>query len=149
MRANAPPDSTMAGVQNFLRSWPLVGLPAFAAIFLPWQNKLTAMYLVSDWFQPSLNVGASIVGSLSCFVAYSYLVRKARARQLRAMVVAFAAFVAALVVCLSLKILIGTMFFPTPGVQVGIWILEVILYLLVFSAFAVSMISAGLLIRSG
>jgi hypothetical protein len=143
-----PPANTKPSVQSFLRTWPLVGLPAFAAIFLPWQNKLTSMSLVSDWFQPSLNVGASIVGPLSCLVGYSFLVRRVRPRQIRAMMVAFASFVCALILCFSLRILMGTVVFPTPAVQVGLWILEVILYLLVFSALGVSMVSAGLVVRS-
>jgi hypothetical protein len=142
-----PRASAKSSVQSFLRTWPLVGLPAFAAIFLPWQNKLTSMSLVSDWFQPSLNVGASIVGPLSCLVGYSFLVQRVRPRQIRAMMVAFASFVSALILCLSLRILMGTVVFPTPAVQVGLWILEVMLYLIVFSALGVSMVSAGLVVR--
>jgi len=143
-----PHASVKSSVQSFIRTWPLVGLPAFAAIFLPWQNKLTSMSLVSDWFQPSLNVGASIVGPLSCLVGYSFLVRRVRPRQIRAMMVASASFVSALILCLSLRMLLGTVVFPTPAVQVGLWILEVILYLIVFSALGVSMVSAGLVVRS-
>jgi hypothetical protein len=143
-----PHASVKSSVQSFIRTWPLVGLPAFAAIFLPWQNKLTSMSLVSDWFQPSLNVGASIVGPLSCLVGYSFLVRRVRPRQIRAMMVASASFVSALILCLSLRMLLGTVVFPTPAVQVGLWILEVMLYLIVFSALGVSMVSAGLVVRS-
>jgi hypothetical protein len=61
--------------------------------------------------------------------------------------VAFASFVSALILCLSLRILMGTVVFPTPAVQVGLWILEVMLYLIVFSALGVSMVSAGLVVR--
>ena len=134
-------------ITTFLHGWPLFWLPAFAGIFAPWQNKLTAMSLVSEWFQPGLNIGASIIGPLTCVISYATLLRLSRARRIRVMLVAFAIFVTSLVICVISKLLIGVIYFPTPGQQLIVWAVLVIVYLGVFVALAVSMVSSGMNVR--
>jgi hypothetical protein len=136
-----------AEARSFLSSWPLIGLPAFAAIFLPWQEKITAMSLVSEWFQPALNIGASIIGPLSCLVSYAYLVRKSRLTLERVMIGAFTVFLLFLLILYVRNMIVGIIFFPSEPILIVIWILEIAIYLSTFSALAVSMISGGLLLK--
>jgi len=138
-----------ATVRDFIRDWRHVGLPAFAAILLPWQNKLTEMSLVSDWFQPALNIGASIIGPLSCYVGYAVLARQSRKDRRRVMLASFCMFIACVILCFVIKMTIGILFFPDPTIQVAIWIAEICIYLLVFLTFAVCMVSTGLLLQAG
>jgi hypothetical protein len=138
-----------AGAASFLKGWQTIGLPAFACIFLPWQNKLTEMSMISDYFQPALNIGASIVGPLSCFVGYAYLVHKSRAKQQQIMFAGFLTFLVSLLLLYAVKMTLGIAFIPERFALVGIWIAKIFVYLVTFSALAVSMIAGGLLIKRG
>src|SRR5262245_23489287 len=56
-----------------LAGWKIWGLPVFAAVFSPWQEKITSMTLISEYFQPTLNIAASVLGPLTCMVGYMVL----------------------------------------------------------------------------
>lgn len=133
--------------KSFLKNWPFIGLPAFALLFLPWQDKLTSMSLVSDWFQPTLNVAASIVGPLACLVGFAVLAQTSKTRKTSAMILSSLVFTGCVVVCLFLRMALGTIIFPSPPVQVTIWTLHALLYLLAFASLAIAMISGGLLVE--
>jgi hypothetical protein len=139
---------TAPAAQRFLKNWPIVGLPAFAGIFLPWQDKLTSMSLVSDWFQPTLNVAASIIGPLACLVGFAFLAQESKSKRTRVMISASVLFAGCIFTCLFLRMALGTILFPAPLYQIAIWTVETILYLLAFASLAVAMISGGLLINN-
>jgi hypothetical protein len=140
---------TAPATRIFLKDWSSIGLPAFAGLFLPWQNKLTSMSLMSDWFQPTLNVGASVIGPLACLAGFPFLARRTTSKKTTAMISASLLFAACVVGCIFLRMALGTILFPTPLYQVAIWTLESMLHLLGFAAPGIAMISGGLLAKAG
>ncbi len=104
------------------------------------------MSLVSDRFQPTLNVGASVIGPLACLAGFAFLARRSKSKKTTSQSILFAPCV---VGCIFLRMALGTILFPTPLYQVAIWTLESMLYLLAFAALGIAMISGGLLAKAG
>jgi hypothetical protein len=105
------------------------------------------MSLVSDWFQPTLNVAASVVGPLACFVGFALPAQSSKIRKTWAMILSSLVFAGCVMICLFLRMALGTIIFPSPPMQVTIWTLEILLYLLAFASLGGAMISGGLLIE--
>jgi hypothetical protein len=105
------------------------------------------MSLVSDWFQPTLNVAASIVGPLACFVGFAFLALSSKSRKTWTMILSSLVFAGCVVACLFLRMALGTIIFPSPPMQVAIWTLQILLYLLAFASLGSAMISGGLLVE--
>jgi hypothetical protein len=135
----------MPGATNdFLKRWHKWGLPAFAAAISPWQDKLTKVSLISDYFQPGVNVAASIVSPLFCLVTFAALHTAKRPRQQRLCVRFLAGFVLTLAFCFALHFTMGVTLFPPPTVHMFLWILWVIMYLSIFAFLGMTAVSATL-----
>jgi hypothetical protein len=125
-----------------LMGWKVWGLPVFAAIFAPWQEKITSMTLISDWFQPTLNVAASIVGPLACMVGYMVLNDSSKRVKRVVAIGSSVAFVVLLLMSLMTKYTLQTIVIgSTVGIHIA-WIAWASIYLLLFISFAVAMVAA-------
>jgi hypothetical protein len=138
---------TALSSKSFLNGWALWGLPAFAEIFAPWQNKITQMSLISDWFQPTLNTGASVLGPLFCFVTFAALVRAKKQVAKRTAQCGLAIFLVAMFACFLLKISLGVVIDPAPAYLIFIWVWWATLYLTLFCALGATMVAAGIAAR--
>src|SRR5262245_57752965 len=114
---------------DFFGKWRVWGLSAFGTALGPWQDKLTQVSLISDWFQPALNVTSSLVGPLVCLVTFAVLHSRSRARQQRFCRYSVAAFFICLLSCLALRLSVGVVLFPSPTMQVLVWVVWAALYL--------------------
>jgi hypothetical protein len=129
-------------VEQELMGWKVWGLPAFAAIFAPWQEKISSMALISDWFQPTLNIGASIIGPLTCMVTYMALNGSTKGVKRAVAVSCLGAFVILLLACLMTKYTLqSTAIGSTFEIHVA-WIVWATVYLLLFMSLAISMVAA-------
>lgn len=133
--------------KNFFDNWNYWGLPAFAEIFAPWQNKLTQLNLISEYFQPQLNVGASVLGPLACMIGFALLHNKAKKRIQRTALSSFFVCALLIVACITATQTIGVIVHPGPSVQVVVWIAWILAYLTVFCAFGLSMVAGALSMR--
>jgi hypothetical protein len=129
---------------SFFARWRTWGLASFATIIVPWQDKLTSIGLVSDFFQPGLNIAASIIGPLVCLTSFAALSTSSRARQQKSCIAFFIAFVVLLISCLALRYGIGLIWFPEGGAQMAVWVVWWIIYLGIFASFGVVIVSATL-----
>jgi hypothetical protein len=129
---------------DFFKRWHKWGLPAFAVAIGPWQDKLTKISLISNWFQPGVNVAASVVGPLFCLVTFASLHSASRARQQRLCVFFLIGFVASLTLCFALHFTMGVTIFPSPTMQMYVWVLWVTGYLGIFALLGMTAVSATL-----
>jgi hypothetical protein len=132
--------------REFFDKWKSCGLPAFAAIIAPWQNKLTEIALISEWFQPGLNTLASLLGPLACLLAFSFLKPRSRAKRVSFSLRAAIVFLISLFICFSFNFSIGTLWIPTPREQFAIWIVWIAAYLTLFVTLALCIVGATLAI---
>lgn len=134
----------MTSVAFFIEKWPKWGLPAFATLLAPWLEKLTSMSLISDMFQPTLNIGASILAPLCCLVTFSVFGGTPKALS-KPCLRAFSVFIGALTMCLCFKYLLGTWWSPDPVLTMGLWGIWAVAYLTLFCSFGVTVVTASLL----
>jgi hypothetical protein len=130
--------------QDFFAKWQTWGLASFATVIGPWQEKLTNIGLVSNFFQPALNIVASIIGPLVCLTSFAALSTCSRARQQKIGLAFFIAFLILIVSCLTLRHGIGLIWFPEGGAQMAVWVGWWIIYLGLFAALGVTIVSATL-----
>jgi ABC-type Na+ efflux pump permease subunit len=102
------------------------------------------MHLIGEWFQPEMNVGASIVGPLSCFIAYGTLRRSSTTDARVCAVWAFGLFSGLLCICLIFQNTLGVVWSPQPVVLVSVWVAWAVCYLALASAFCVALVAATL-----
>lgn len=131
-------------ISRFLKAWKVWGLPAFAAVLLPWQEKITEVSLVSEYFQPGLNVAASVIGPLVALVTFASFCARSRAAKLTASKVGMIVFIGAMLVCLALIHTLGLVAAPAPLIQISIWVIWSAIYLSIFAAFAVAAVAGTL-----
>lgn len=141
----AKPPNQQAG--SYFDDWAVWGLPAFAAIFAPWQDKLTAMSLISDYFQPELNFGASVLGPLFCMSTYAITAKKSQKAVRKALAISLLVFLIVFFACIILKYTIDVTFFPAPEFQVFVRIFWLTAYLMIFIFLGISMTSAAVAIK--
>jgi hypothetical protein len=128
--------------QDFFAKWQTWGLASFATVIGPWQEKLTNIGLVSNFFQPALNIVASIIGPLVCLTSFAALSTCSRARQQKIGIAFFFVFVILIVSCLTLRHGIGLIWFPEGGTQMAVWVAWWVIYLGLFAALGVAIVSA-------
>src|SRR5689334_13625884 len=128
--------------QDFFAKWQAWGLASFATVIGPWQEKLTNIGLVSNFFQPALNIVASIIGPLVCLTSFAALSTCSRARQQKIGIAFFFVFVILIVSCLTLRHGIGLIWFPEGGAQMAVWVAWWAIYLGLFAALGVAIVSA-------
>ncbi|QYD67523.1 hypothetical protein KZJ38_14310 [Paraburkholderia edwinii] len=128
--------------QDFFAKWQAWGLASFATVIGPWQEKLTNIGLVSNFFQPALNIVASIIGPLVCLTSFAALSTCSRARQQKIGIAFFFVFVILIVSCLTLRHGIGLIWFPEGGAQMAVWVALWAIYLGLFAALGVAIVSA-------
>ena len=100
------------------------------------------MTLISDWFQPTLNIGASVIGPLTCMVGYMALNGGSKRLKRLVALASLAAFVFLLQLCLFTKYVLQSTAISSPiGIQIA-WIVWAGIYLFVFMSFSLSMVAA-------
>ena len=133
--------------EQFFKKWPVWGLPAFAEIFAPWQDKLTSMTLISDYFQPELNISGSILGPLACLSTFALTQKRSQKAVRKVLTFSICVFFFSLFGCIFLRYTIDVTVFPDLKYQVWIRLSWILLYLMVFAALGISMTSAGVAIQ--
>jgi hypothetical protein len=122
--------------------WKVWGLPVFAAIFSPWQEKVTSMTLISDWFQPTLNIGASIIGPLTCMVGYMVLNGSSKRKKRLVAISSLIVFFFLLLACLFTRYVLQSAAISSEIGTHFAWVLWAGIYLLVFMSLGLSMVAA-------
>lgn len=117
------------------------GIPAMLELLAPWQDALTGLRLISEYYQPHANIFASAVGALGAMMAYALLNDQSRPKQRRWALIAAIAFGVCLVICLVLKFSLGVSFFPDPALQLPIDVVNWLSYVGLFG-------TSGLLIMA-
>jgi hypothetical protein len=118
--------------QLSLSRWNGLGVPVFASLFAPWQDKVTSINLISDWFQPSANVAASIVGPLSCFLTYTFLKDWSKSSKKSFAVLSFVLFLLSLIICFIFKVTIENVNQLPVMLSESVWGFWFFLYLIIF-----------------
>jgi hypothetical protein len=134
--------SQLPSSEDFFAKWQTWGLASFATVIGPWQEKLTNIGLVSNFFQPALNIVASIIGPLVCLTSFAALSTCSRARQQRIGIAFFFVFVILIISCLTLRHGVGLIWFPEGGAQMAVWVAWWVIYLGLFAALGVAIVSA-------
>ena len=132
--------------RNPVGAWKTFGLPAFATILAPWQDKLTRAELIPLWYQPQVSYIASVLGPLVCFCLYMTCDRLKRRTLARLCLASLATFVVAVAACLWLDSAVDVTWFPHAGWQPLVSLAWRLLYLSIFAAFAAAIVT-GLLLR--
>jgi hypothetical protein len=131
--------------KGVLANWHIWGLPAFAQIFAPWHEKIISMSLISDWFQPTLNIAASILGPLVCMITYGVMRQSKRQTKWRVAAIASLGFLALLLACLFMRYTLELIAAPGPIFAAILWVLWATIYLGLFIALGLAMTSGAAL----
>jgi len=126
--------------------WAVLGLPAIASILAPWQNKITSMELISDYFQPNASIAASVLGPLTCFVAYAVYVRRPIYKEQHVAIISCVACFLFVFICWTIKNNDGQIVL-TGLAQALFRIAWQLCYILIFVSFGISAIIAFLAVR--
>jgi uncharacterized membrane protein YhdT len=124
----------MLAIDKVLAGWKVWGIPALVAVLAPWQQTITGLELISNYFQPGLNGFATAVGALGAMVGYAFLGDQSRKAQRRWALWSGLAFALCLVVCMGLKLTLGTVLFPEPGWFEAITLVHELAYVGIFGA---------------
>jgi hypothetical protein len=122
--------------------WKVWGQPVFAAIFLPWQEKLTSMTLISNSFQPTLNLAGSVIGPLTCMVSYMTLNGCNKRTKRYVAISALIAFLLLLLGCMLIKYTLESADIQSEVKMHVAWIAWALIYLLVFMSLGLAMVAA-------
>lgn len=134
--------------KDLLSNWKAWGLPAFAGVLAPWHEKLTSVHLLSEYFQPQMNVIASVVGPLACLAAVALLDKKSRRLQSRVGWISGVAFFLLVLLCFLLRQVVEMLVAPEPVVQIVLWGIGAGAFLLVFISFSVAAVACTLALGS-
>jgi hypothetical protein len=132
--------------QTILTDWKTFGLPVFACLFAPWQDKITSLPIISSWFQPTASITASLIGPLACFVAYAILFNQARYTKQRVALLSGVFCLTFIVSCLAFKIITRQIALSDNWNYV-IWITWFLIYISIFITFGTSSIAALLAVK--
>ena len=115
-----------------LDDWKLWGIPALIELLAPWQDTITGLAIISDYWQPQLNIFCSATGALSAMFVFAFLhdVPRARHRVWAGWLMIF--FVVSLLITLGFHMLVGNAWFPTGVLLQIIRLIWVVSYILVF-----------------
>lgn len=103
--------------KDVLEGWKLWGIPALIALLAPWQEALTGLQLISEYYQPGINKVASAIGALGAMFSFAFLNDQSRQKQRWWAIYTGAAWLLCLIVCLSLTFTLGVTLDPGPGNQ--------------------------------
>jgi hypothetical protein len=130
-----------------LAQWASLGLPAFLTILAPWHDRFFEARLIEDWYQPTINIAATILGTATCFAVW-WTGRKMRQRTLRRLCIAsLAMLAAAILICLWLNSALGIFWHPEPGWEPIVRLAWQGVYLIIFMAFS-TLVSTGMLLAT-
>ena len=131
---------------SLFSGWRVWGLPAFASVLAPWQERLTQIPLISPFFEPTLSIAASVGGPLTAFVAYAYLQPKTKSSNRRTAVCGLLTFLFLLLGCITLNHTIGITWFPGPHLQIAMWVLWASAYLGMFCFFGITLVASAIVV---
>jgi MFS family permease len=134
-------------LRKYIGAWSTWGMPAIAGGLLPWTSKLTSMNLISDYFQPELNIGASLLAPLACLVVFGAMLDKGRRKNQSLAILCLVLFFVGIAICLGLKLSSDPLAELSPNMQVVTWWLWSCLYLLLFALLGATMTSASIALK--
>jgi hypothetical protein len=134
-------------LHRYIGGWSTWGMPAIAGGILPWTTKLTNMKLISDYFQPELNIGSSLLAPLVCFVVFGALLDSSRRKNRSVAIVCLLLFFFGLAICLALRIGSDALADLSPQLQSAIWWSWSCLYLLLFALLGATMTTASIALK--
>lgn len=91
------------------KKWILTG---FAALLAPWQDQVTSIELISQYFQPQISVAAAILGAFLGIAFLAYFKSQSKARISRKLLISACIFVACVIFCLGLHSTVDSIWFP-------------------------------------
>lgn len=119
-------------IGNLLRSWQVWGIPALIAVLAPWHGVLTEFRLISEYWEPEINVLCSGLGALGAMYTFAFLHDEPRKIHRRwAKRLAFL-FVASFLLTLGFSVTIGNAWVPRPPWQHFVWAVWILSYIVVF-----------------
>jgi hypothetical protein len=121
---------------NPFAGWTEFGLPAFASALAPWQDKLTGAELIPGWYQPRIEIIASLVGVLVCYVLWLACRALKRRVLIRLCIASLMVFVSAIAACLWLNAVIDVTWFPEGDALASLRLSWQLLYVVVFAGFS-------------
>src|SRR4051812_22471527 len=98
------------------------------------------MSLISEFFQPQLNVGASVIGPLVCLVVFSYMINKSEEKNRILALIMMVLFIGLVLICIALERTVGIIWFPSENLQILVWWLWGAIYLATFGALGTAMV---------
>jgi hypothetical protein len=133
-------------IDAVLKSWKVWGIPAFVELLAPWQEAITGLRLISDYWQPWLNGFCSFAGAFAAMAAYAFFHDISRKRQKRWASGLILLFVIGFLVSLTFDLTIGRSWFPNPPWDLlvrGIWIIAYIQIFVGSGAAILALLLAG------
>jgi hypothetical protein len=116
-------------LKSLLEYWKEWGAPLLAGTLFPWQNNLTDLNIISDYFQPSADILSSIVAGTFCLAIHALLHRKVDAKKRKILVCFIVGFLLFLCWAIFLEFSLGITWFPDdkmlPLIR-GSWIISYI-----------------------
>ncbi|MBC9030765.1 hypothetical protein IAG41_00015 [Sphingomonas sp. JC676] len=128
--------------------WQIFGLPAFASALAPWYGKLIDASLIPEWYTPSLNIVASVLGPLVCFILWLTCANSSRHRVIGTAFLSLATFVLSIAACLVLTFTVDIFWYPDERSEMILRLLWPLAYLMIFVAFSSTVVSGLLLMGS-
>jgi hypothetical protein len=126
------------------------GINVFAAILTglsPWLTKLSAFKIISDGYQPELNVSSGLFAAVAYMSLYAFANKSAKYKKKWLLAASVVLMAACFLACLAMTQILGVVWAPDSRVaNVFIFLIWITLYLCIFVAFAGVICSAGMLI---
>lgn len=132
--------------QNPFALYAKWGLGTILSSIGPWFNAYMDLKLVSDYFQPGVNIAASASGALGYLVTYALWRGDASTRLKQRAARSLIAAVILLALLLGMKFLVGAVIAPDTVGTVLLWCLGLLTYLVFFFALGGVLAAVALLI---
>ena len=131
---------------KILNNWKVWGIPALIELLAPWQNKITGLAIISDYWQPGLNSFCSVSGALCAMFSFAFLHDQPRAQQRTWARWLVLLFVVSFLITLTFHLTVADYFYPEGGwlyIVRGIWVVSYILMFASSGGLIIALLLAG------
>jgi hypothetical protein len=132
-------------IGDLLKFWGAVTPAVVLGAIGPWLQPFLHLKLISDYFQPWVNEGATAFAVLALVVAFAYLRGQGAQKLRRALIGSVVILVVGSLICLAFRLLLGDVLALGRVGTMLVWLVWIVAYVAIFVGVAITLCVVGFL----
>lgn len=132
--------------ESIINAWRPLLAAAAVQVFGPWQEAVTGLNLISNYWQPQLNVASSVTGSIALAATVAFVSHRSQRARRTCFVVFILPSIIAFLVCVILNLIVGTTYFPEGTTRVFVALAWFVAYITMFTCLGAALGALALLL---